>query len=132
MEEDALNLARQAEYLLDMEIARLGNLQTEDYEILREKRLQLMKLEYQQQQIWLANGHGTYRYNNGGNILINFVPLVVPSIVPLILLVKLETKIPFLISARQVEILSVISIGIIYFELLFDDRNISLVIVRLY
>jgi hypothetical protein len=61
-DEQALNLARQAEFLLDLEIDRLNNLQTEDYEVIREKRLQLMKLQHQQQQLWLANGHGSYTY----------------------------------------------------------------------
>lgn len=70
-EEQALNLARQAEYLLDQEIDRLNNLQTEDYEIIREKRLQLMKLQYQQQQMWTTNGHGTYAYEK-----LSFVNLI--------------------------------------------------------
>lgn len=60
-QEEALKLARHAEYLLDQEIERLNNLQTEDYEVLREKRLQLLKLQHQQEQIWLEHGHGTYR-----------------------------------------------------------------------
>ena len=60
-QDEAIRLARQAEFLLDQEIERLNNLKTEDYEVLREKRLQLLKLQHQQEQIWLSNGHGSYR-----------------------------------------------------------------------
>lgn len=55
-----LQAAVQAEALLDAEIDRLNRMETEDYELLREKRKKLMKLEYEQQQLWVSKGHGKY------------------------------------------------------------------------
>jgi len=53
-------MAAQAESLLDAEIDRLNRMETEDYELLREKRYKLMKLQHDQQQMWLSKGHGIY------------------------------------------------------------------------
>lgn len=57
---EVLEAALYAERLLDEEINRLNNLETEDYEVLREKRYKLLKLQHQQQQMWLSKKHGQY------------------------------------------------------------------------
>lgn len=59
-QQQLLKAAIHAESLLDEEIDRLSRMQTEDYELLREKRHKMLKLEYQQQQLWRSKGHGTY------------------------------------------------------------------------
>eukprot|EP01128_Nolandella_sp_AFSM9_P011032 TRINITY_DN7751_c0_g1_i1.p1 TRINITY_DN7751_c0_g1~~TRINITY_DN7751_c0_g1_i1.p1 ORF type:complete len:200 (+),score=53.29 TRINITY_DN7751_c0_g1_i1:33-602(+) len=55
-----LQQALEAEALLDREISRLNSMKTDDYELLKEKRLKLMKLEWEQQQGWMQKGHGSY------------------------------------------------------------------------
>jgi len=59
-EEQLLKRALEAESLIDQEISRLASLNTDDLELMRERRMRLMKLEYEQQQQWLAKGHGKY------------------------------------------------------------------------
>jgi hypothetical protein len=57
---EVLEAALYAERVLDEEINRLNSLETDDYEKLKEKRYKLLKLQYEQQQIWLAKKHGQY------------------------------------------------------------------------
>lgn len=57
---EVLQAALYTERLLDEEINRLNSLETDDYEQLREKRYKLMKLQYEQQQMWLSKKHGQY------------------------------------------------------------------------
>jgi hypothetical protein len=60
-EEQLLKAALDAEALVDAEISRLNSLEGDDLELIREKRMRLMKLEYEQQQQWIAKGHGKYQ-----------------------------------------------------------------------
>jgi hypothetical protein len=59
-EDQLLKAALDAEALMDAEIVRLNSLQADDLEVLRERKMRLMKLEYEQQQQWIAKGHGKY------------------------------------------------------------------------
>src|SRR5690606_20437824 len=59
-EDQLLRAALEAESLVDAEISRLNSLQADDLEMIRERKMRLMKLEYEQQQQWVAKGHGKY------------------------------------------------------------------------
>lgn len=58
--QEVLEAALYAERMLDEEINRLNSLETDDYEQLKEKRYKLLKLQYEQQQMWLSKKHGQY------------------------------------------------------------------------
>ncbi|XP_015111153.1 thioredoxin domain-containing protein 9 isoform X1 [Diachasma alloeum] len=60
IQQKVLEVAKQVESQLDAEIEALENLDIDDIEKLREKRLQEMKKVHQQKQAWLAAGHGEY------------------------------------------------------------------------
>ncbi|XP_063992842.1 thioredoxin domain-containing protein 9 [Diachasmimorpha longicaudata] len=60
IQQKVLQVAKQVESQLDAEIEALENLDIDDIERLREKRLQEMKKAHQQKQEWIAAGHGEY------------------------------------------------------------------------
>ena len=60
-EEAVLQAALEAERLIDSELSRLGSLQSEDLEEMRQRRIRQRQLEWEQQQAWLTCGHGTYK-----------------------------------------------------------------------
>ncbi|XP_031783676.1 thioredoxin domain-containing protein 9 [Nasonia vitripennis] len=60
IQQKVAELASHVERQLDSEIEKLDNLNIDDIEKLREKRLQEMKKMQQQKQIWLSLGHGEY------------------------------------------------------------------------
>ena len=61
MEGAILNATKIVEQQVDAEIERLDQLQEDDIEKLREKRLNQMKQLASQQQEWRSKGHGEYR-----------------------------------------------------------------------
>lgn len=61
MESAILNATKIVEQQVDAEIERLDQLQDDDIEKLREKRLEQMKQLAAQQQEWRSKGHGEYR-----------------------------------------------------------------------
>ena len=55
-----MQAAQVVESQLDAEIQRLDKMDEDDFETLRQKRLQAMKKAQQQKQEWLSQGHGQY------------------------------------------------------------------------
>lgn len=60
VEQQLMQAAQVVEQQLDAEISKLENLEEDDLESLRKKRIQAMKKAQQQKQEWLAQGHGQY------------------------------------------------------------------------
>ncbi|KAJ9591360.1 hypothetical protein L9F63_002118 [Diploptera punctata] len=60
IQQNVLEVTKKVEDHLDAELEKLEKLDSDDLDKLREKRLQEMKRYAQQQQEWLAMGHGEY------------------------------------------------------------------------
>ncbi|CAK9810821.1 Thioredoxin domain-containing protein 9 [Anthophora quadrimaculata] len=60
LQQKIVEATRCVEEQLDSEIAKLENLDVNDFEELREQRLKKLKLLQQQKQNWLSQGHGEY------------------------------------------------------------------------
>lgn len=60
IQQKVLEVANQVERQLDAELEQLENLDVDDLEKLREKRLEEMKKVHQQKQNWISIGHGEY------------------------------------------------------------------------
>ncbi|XP_015609327.1 thioredoxin domain-containing protein 9 [Cephus cinctus] len=60
IQQKVIEVANQVEKQLDAELEKLDNLDIDDIEKLREKRLRDMKKLQQQKQTWLSLGHGEY------------------------------------------------------------------------
>ncbi|CAM6089279.1 unnamed protein product [Calypogeia fissa] len=61
VEEQVVRVAKAVEEQLDDQIARLDNLNDDDLEKLREKRLRQYKLQAEKKKQWAALGHGEYQ-----------------------------------------------------------------------
>ncbi|XP_006001427.1 thioredoxin domain-containing protein 9 [Latimeria chalumnae] len=61
LEKQILQSVRTAEETLDTEIEKLGKVDEDGLECLKEKRLEALKKAQQQKQEWLSKGHGEYR-----------------------------------------------------------------------
>lgn len=60
LEKQVLNVAKAMEEKIDDEIAALDRLDTDDIEVLRERRLQQMKRMAEKRSHWISLGHGDY------------------------------------------------------------------------
>jgi hypothetical protein len=61
IEQQVLNVAKQLEDQIDSRIQKLENLDDEDIDRLRQKRIVELKKQQERTREWLANGHGEYR-----------------------------------------------------------------------
>ncbi|KXZ55255.1 hypothetical protein GPECTOR_3g394 [Gonium pectorale] len=61
IEQTVVSLARQMEQQVDREIQKLDNLNEDDVEAIRQKRLIEMKQRQEKMKDWVARGHGEYR-----------------------------------------------------------------------
>lgn len=59
VEQAVLHVAQQLEQQVDAEIGKLNQLEEDDIETIRAKRLEQLKKQAAQKQEWLAKGHGT-------------------------------------------------------------------------
>ncbi|XP_064609673.1 thioredoxin domain-containing protein 9-like [Liolophura sinensis] len=60
LEQQITQATKVIEDQLDAEIQKLDKMDEDDFEVLRQKRLQAMKKAAKQKEEWLANGHGEY------------------------------------------------------------------------
>lgn len=60
LEGHLLQATKVVEQQLDAEIERLDKMDEDDFEVLRQKRMEALKKSQQQKQEWIANGHGKY------------------------------------------------------------------------
>ncbi|XP_057709460.1 thioredoxin domain-containing protein 9 isoform X2 [Corythoichthys intestinalis] len=56
-----LESAKQVEEQVDAELAKLNEMDDDDFEKMRERRLEALKKAQKQKQEWLSKGHGEYR-----------------------------------------------------------------------
>jgi hypothetical protein len=61
VEHSVLRVAKQLEEQLDSELHKLENLQDDDLERIRQRRIQDMKQAQDKAREWVAKGHGEYR-----------------------------------------------------------------------
>lgn len=61
VEQALLNVAKQVEQQIDAELHKLENLQDDDIEALRQRRIQELRRQQEKSREWLAKGHGEYR-----------------------------------------------------------------------
>ena len=61
VEQNVIAAAQQMEDHIDGELHRLENLDEDDLERLRERRIKQLKQQAMQRQQWLARGHGEYQ-----------------------------------------------------------------------
>ncbi len=61
MEQTLFHVAKQLESQLDQELHKLDNIQGDDIEQLRQRRIFEMKKQQERTQEWLEKGHGEYR-----------------------------------------------------------------------
>lgn len=61
VEQSVLRVAKQLEEQLDSELHKLDNLQDDDLERLRQRRIQDLKQQQEKAKEWMAKGHGEYR-----------------------------------------------------------------------
>ena len=61
IEQNVLNIAKQMEDQLDSQLNKMDNLDEDDLEGIRRKRIDDLKRMQAKKQQWLANGHGEYR-----------------------------------------------------------------------
>lgn len=60
VEQTLLQATKIIEQQVDAELARLDNMDEDDFEVLRLRRMEALKKQQQQKQEWLSNGHGEY------------------------------------------------------------------------
>lgn len=65
IEQQVLNVAKQMEEQIDSQLNRMENLDEDDIEALRRRRIDDLKRIQEKKQQWLANGHGEYREITG-------------------------------------------------------------------
>lgn len=65
VEQQVLQVAKALEEQIDNQLHQLDNLNDDDMERLRERRLQELKKQQEKTREWLARGHGEYRELNG-------------------------------------------------------------------
>jgi hypothetical protein len=61
IEQNLLNVAKQLEDQLDQQLHKLENLDDDDLERVRQRRIVELKKQQERTREWLANGHGEYR-----------------------------------------------------------------------
>jgi HD superfamily phosphohydrolase len=61
MEQNLLRVAKQLEDQLDSELHKLDNLQDDDVERIRQRRIMELKQQQEKTKEWIANGHGEYK-----------------------------------------------------------------------
>lgn len=61
IEQSVLNVAKHLEDQLDQQIHKLENLDDDDLERVRQRRIGELKKQQERTRQWLANGHGEYR-----------------------------------------------------------------------
>jgi hypothetical protein len=61
VEQSVLRVAKQLEQQLDSELHKLENLQDDDLERIRQRRVQDLKQQQDKAREWAARGHGEYR-----------------------------------------------------------------------
>lgn len=61
LEQTLLSLGKQLEDQLDAQLHKLDNLQDDDLERLRQKRIDEMRRQQDKTREWVARGHGEYR-----------------------------------------------------------------------
>lgn len=65
IQDQIVSAARQVEDQLDSELHTLENLDGEDLEVLRQRRIDQLKQHARKKQEWLKKGHGEYREIEG-------------------------------------------------------------------
>ena len=61
IEQQILSIAKVVEDQLDGKLQELENLEVDDLDRLRERRIQQLKKQAEQKRLWLGQGHGSYQ-----------------------------------------------------------------------